>query len=199
MDWPTTRCPAWLCQGAPGSPGWFSPGTKTPPTPSSGRLKQETKPFFSGNFFSLSCALAPGFDQRDFKARKLSELQSGNKEWIHGSSRIWLIMIFYLCTVQSCLINLNLKTIIILLLSQLEMVCVVPSYLLWKEPFATTIDSHQEPPFTLGQKFRHIFLATFFVALFCVHTCNMHGVALIMLYNNIVVAIWSNWSSSWRN
>ena len=54
------------------------------------------KTLFSGNFFSLSCALAPGFDQRDFKARKLSELQSGNKEWIHGSSRIWLIMIFYL-------------------------------------------------------------------------------------------------------
>jgi len=28
----------------------------------------------------FSCALAPGFDQRDFKARKLGELESGNRE-----------------------------------------------------------------------------------------------------------------------
>ena len=27
-----------------------------------------------------SCALAPGFDQRDFKAKKLRELQSGNRK-----------------------------------------------------------------------------------------------------------------------
>ena len=31
--------------------------------------------------FLASCALAPGFDQRDFTARRLGELLSGNREW----------------------------------------------------------------------------------------------------------------------
>ena len=30
--------------------------------------------------FLASCALAPGFDQRDFTARRLGELLSGNRE-----------------------------------------------------------------------------------------------------------------------
>lgn len=55
---------------------------------------------FSQDFFLLSCALAPGFDQRDFKARKLSELQSGNRGWNQRRSKIWLLMILYSCSDQ---------------------------------------------------------------------------------------------------
>ena len=57
------------------------------------------KSFFPKNFL-LSCALAPGFDQRDFKARKLSELKSGNRGWNQRRSKIWLLMILYSCSDQ---------------------------------------------------------------------------------------------------
>ena len=53
--------------------------------------------------FLASCALAPGFDQRDFTARRLGELLSGNREWALKTCLSWVEDISHLLyCVRAC-------------------------------------------------------------------------------------------------
>ena len=55
--------------------------------------------------FLVSCALAPGFDQRDFTARRLGELLSGNREWALETCLSWVGEYFRLTSLRACLLS----------------------------------------------------------------------------------------------
>ena len=55
--------------------------------------------------FLASCALAPGFDQRDFTARSLGELLSGNREWALKTCLSCFEGYFRLALLRACLLS----------------------------------------------------------------------------------------------
>ena len=55
--------------------------------------------------FLASCALAPGFDQRDFTARRLGDLLSGNREWALKTCLSWVGEYFRLTSLRACLLS----------------------------------------------------------------------------------------------